>query len=99
MLLSDVGSLAINPSVYPSMTYDLIKDLAPVIMVSYSPHVLGVHPSVPVNSVKELIDYVKANPGKMNFATAGTGSAPHLAGVAFAQRAGITWTYSNELSS
>ena len=93
MLLSDVGSLAINPSVYPNMTYDLIKDLAPVIMVSYSPHVLGVHPSVPVNSVKELIDYVKANPGKMNFATAGTGSAPHLAGVAFAQRAGITWTY------
>ena len=93
MLLSDVGALSINPSVYPNMPYDPVKDFAPVIMVSYSPHVLGVHPSVPVNNIKELIDYAKANPGKMNFANSGTGGAPHLAAIAFAQRTGIQWTY------
>ncbi len=65
----------------------------PVGMVSYSPHAFGVHPSVPVNTVKELIDYAKANPGKLNFAISGTGGAPHLAGIAFAQRTGINWAY------
>ena len=93
MLLSDVGALSINPSVYANMPYDPVKDFAPVLMVSYSPHVLGVHPSIPVNSVKELIYYAKANPGKMNFANSGNGGAPHLAGIAFAQRTGISWTY------
>ena len=93
MLLSDVGALAINPSVYPNMPFDPVKDFAPVIMVAYSPHVLGVHPSVPVGSVRELIDYAKANPGKLNFANSGNGGAPHLAGIAFAQRTGISWAY------
>ncbi len=93
MLLSDVGALAISPSVYPSMPFDPIKDFAPVIMISYSPHVLAVHPSVPANSIKELIAFAKANPGKLNFANSGTGGAPHLAGVDFAQRADIKWTY------
>ena len=93
MLLSDVGALAISPSVYPGLPFDPIKDFAPVIMVSYSPHVLAVHPSVPANSIKELIAFAKANPGKLNFANSGTGGAPHLAGVDFAQRAGIKWAY------
>ena len=93
MLLSDVGALAISPSVYPSLPFDPIKDFAPVIMISYSPHVLAVHPSVPANSIKELIVFAKANPGKLNFANSGTGGAPHLAGVDFAQRADIKWTY------
>jgi tripartite-type tricarboxylate transporter receptor subunit TctC len=48
---------------------------------------------VPVNSVKELIDYAKANPGKLNFAISGIGGAPHLAGIEFAQRTGVQWTY------
>ena len=93
MLLSDVGAIAINPSVYPNMTFDPVKDFTPIIMVSYSPHVLAVHPSVPVNNVKELVAYAKANPGKLNFANSGTGGAPHLAGVDFAQRTGIQWAY------
>jgi len=70
-----------------------VKDFSPVVMVSYSPHVLAVHPSVPVSSVQELIAYAKANPGKMNFANSGTGGAPHLAGVDFAARTGIQWAY------
>ena len=93
MLLSDVGAIAINPSVYPNMPFDPVKDFAPVIMVSYSPHVLAVHPSVPANNVKELVEYAKANPGKLNFANSGTGGAPHLAGVDFAQRTGVQWAY------
>ena len=93
MLLSDVGALAINPSVYPEMTFDPAKDFSPIVMVSYSPHVLAVHPSLPVKDVKELIAYARANPGKLNFANSGTGGAPHLAGVEFAARTGVQWTY------
>ena len=93
VLLSDLGALAINPSVYPSMPFDPVKDFSPIVMVSYSPHVLAVHPSVPVNSVKELIEYARTNPGKLNFANSGTGGAPHLAGIEFAQRTGVTWAY------
>ncbi len=93
MLLSDVGALAINPSVYPNMAYDPVKDFSPVVMVSYSPHVLAVHPSVPATNVKELVAFAKANPGKLNFANSGTGGAPHLAGVDFAQRTGVQWAY------
>ena len=93
LLLTDLSVLSINQSVFANMPFDGIKDFSPVIMVAYSPHVLGVHTSVPVNSVKELIDYAKANPNKLNFAISGTGGAPHLAGIAFAQRTGIQWTY------
>jgi len=93
MLLSDVGALSINPSVYPDMTFDPAKDFSPIIMVSYSPHVLAVNPSLPVTSVKELVAYAKANPGKLNFANSGTGGAPHLAGVEFAERTGVQWVY------
>jgi tripartite-type tricarboxylate transporter receptor subunit TctC len=55
--------------------------------------VLAVHPSVPVKSVKELIAMAKAQPGKLNFAVSGIGGAPQLAGIEFAQRAGVKWTY------
>ena len=93
MLLSDVGALAINPSVYTNMPFDPARDFSPIVMVSYSPHVLAVHPSLPVGNVKELIAYARANPGKLNFANSGTGGAPHLAGVEFAARTGVQWTY------
>ena len=93
LFLSDMGALTINPSVYTSSPFDPVKDFAPVLMISYSPHVLAVHPSVPVNTVQELIAYAKANPGKLNFANSGTGGAPHLAGVEFAARTGVQWTY------
>jgi len=93
VLLADIGALAISPSVYPKLPFDPAKDFSPVTMISYSPHVLAVHPSVPVASVKELIAYAKANPNKLNFAISGIGGAPHLAGIEFASRAGIQWTY------
>ncbi len=93
VLLADIGALAISPSVYPKLPFDPAKDFAPVTMISYSPHVLAVHPSVPVASVRELVAYAKANPGKMNFAVSGVGGAPHLAGIEFAARTGVQWTY------
>src|SRR3954464_15828226 len=93
LLLTDVGGLVISASVYPQLPFNPARDFTPVLMVSYSPHVLAVHPSVPVKDVRELIAYAKANPGKLNFAMSGIGGAPHLAGIEFAQRTGVQWTY------
>lgn len=93
LLLTDLGGLVISASVYPKLPFDPSKDFSPVVMVSYSPHVLAVHPSVPVNNVRELVDYAKKNPGKLNFGISGIGGAPQLAGIEFAQRTGIQWTY------
>ena len=93
LLLTDVGGLVISPSVYPSLAFDPAKDFSPIIMVSYSPHVLAVHPSVGAKDVKELVAMAKAHPGKLNFAISGIGGAPHLAGIEFAQRTGVDWTY------
>ena len=93
LLVTDLGGLVISASVYPKLPFDPSKDFSPVVMVSYSPHVLAVHPSVRVSSVKELVDMAKAQPGKLNFAISGIGGAPQLAGIEFAQRTGIRWTY------
>ena len=75
------------------LPFDPSKDFSPVVMVSYSPHVLAAHPAQPFNSVPELIAFAKANPGKLNFAVSGIGGAPQLAGIEFAQRTGVNWTY------
>ena len=93
LLLTDLGGLVISASVYPKLPFNPSKDFSPVTMVSYSPHVLAVHPSVKANNVKELIAFAKANPGKLNFAISGIGGAPQLAGIDFAQRTGVNWTY------
>jgi len=75
-------------SVYAKLPYDLEKDLVPVTMVAMVPSVIVVHPKVPVNSVKELIEYAKANPDKLNFASAGNGTSHHLNGELFKIRTG-----------
>lgn len=93
LLLADIGSLAIAPSVFPQLAFDPVKDFAPVIMVAYSPHILAAHPSVPAKDAKELIALAKAKPNSLNFAISGIGGANHLAGIEFAMRSGIQWTY------
>jgi tripartite-type tricarboxylate transporter receptor subunit TctC len=90
-LLTDIGNLSIAPNVY-KLPFDILRDFAPVTTVSYSPHLLTTHPSVPVKTTRELIALAKASPGKLNFPT-GLGGAPHFAGMLFAQRTGISWTY------
>jgi tripartite-type tricarboxylate transporter receptor subunit TctC len=92
MLLADLGALTISPSIY-KLPFDPVKDFAPVTMVTYSPHLLAVHPSVPAKTVKELIALAKSKPGLLNFGVSGIGGAPHLAGVAFEAQTGVKWTY------
>jgi tripartite-type tricarboxylate transporter receptor subunit TctC len=93
LLLADIGSLAISPSVTTALPFDPVKDFAPVIMVAYSPHLLAVYPGVAAASVKELVALLKAKPDSMSFAVSGIGGANHLAGIDFAQRTGVKWTY------
>ena len=75
----------INPSMYSTIGYDPSKDFAPISLVAASPNVVMVHPSVPAKNLKELIDLIKANPGKYSYAQPATGSTPHLAGELFKQ--------------
>ena len=79
LCLMDVGNLSISPAMYTRLPFDILRDLTPVTMVSYSTHLVTVHPSVPVKNVGEVIALAKKNPGKLNFPTA-LGSAAHLAG-------------------
>jgi tripartite-type tricarboxylate transporter receptor subunit TctC len=92
LLMIDIGTLTISPSVFPKLAYDPIKDLAPITIVAVSPHALVVHPSVPANSVPELIAYAKANPDAINFANPGNGTLIQLAGEQFKALTGITMT-------
>ena len=89
LLFGGTSTLAINPAVYKDLRYDPVTSFAPVAMVSTSPFVLVVHPSVPVHSVGELVGYAKANPGKVNFGSAGVGTTPHLAGELFKSLTGV----------
>ncbi|MBL6454866.1 tripartite tricarboxylate transporter substrate binding protein [Belnapia sp. T6] len=89
-LLMGTSTLAINPGLQPNLTpKEPLKDLAPIGMVFRSAFVLHVHPGVPARSTAELIAWCKANPGKLNFGSSGTGAVNHLAQALFAQRAGI----------
>ena len=90
LLLGYTGTLAIGPSLYKNVGYDPRKDFAPIGMIGNAPSALVVHPSFPVKSVAELIAYAKANPGKVNFGSAGVGSVNHITGEYFARSAGIT---------
>jgi len=89
LLVGNIASLAMNVGLYSKMTYDPRKDLTPIIRTVAVNYVMTVHPSVPARSVKELIDHAKANPGKLSYGSAGSGSAPHLATELLKQRAGI----------
>jgi tripartite-type tricarboxylate transporter receptor subunit TctC len=75
----------VNPSMYSKIPYDPVKDFAPVTLVAASPNVISAHPSLPATTLKELVELVKANPGKYSFAQPSTGSTPHLAGELFKQ--------------
>ena len=93
LLMPDLGTLTIGPATTPRMPFDAVNDFAPVTMVAYAPYGLAVHPGLPVNTLQELVAYAKSNPGKINYATLGIGSASHLAGIDLAMRAGVDWTY------
>ena len=85
ILVVSTGFL-VNPSMYARVPYDPIKDFSPVTLVAASPNVVFVNPAVPATTLKELIDVIKANPGKYSFSQPATGSTPHLAGELFKLR-------------
>jgi len=89
LLLGYTGTLAIGPSLYRNAGYDPRKDFAPIGMIGSAPSSLVVHPSFPPRSVAELIAYAKANPGKVNFGSAGIGTVGHITGEYFAHATGI----------
>jgi len=89
LLLATTGVLAINPWIYPKLQYSPQKDFAPIINAAYTPNALVVHPSVKANSLQELIELAKAEPGKLTFASAGNGSTSHLCGETLQVEAGV----------
>ncbi|WP_238139338.1 Bug family tripartite tricarboxylate transporter substrate binding protein [Roseateles aquatilis] len=91
VMLCDVSALAISPSLYTKLAFDPSKDLKGVAMLAYSPHMLVVHPSVPANTLKELVELSKKS--KIDFAVTAMGSAPHLAGFQVASLTGAKWEY------
>jgi tripartite-type tricarboxylate transporter receptor subunit TctC len=93
LLMGTVGTHAINASLYAKMPYDHVKDFVPVILVAGVPNVLVVNPAVPAHSVSELIAYAKANPGKLNFASSGSGTSIHLSGELFKVSTGVQITH------
>src|SRR5689334_8090790 len=82
-------SYVVNPSLYAKIPYDPLKDFAPVSLAATSPNVLVVHPSIPANSVKELVTFLKANPGKHSFAHPGVGTTSQLSGEMFRHSQGL----------
>jgi tripartite-type tricarboxylate transporter receptor subunit TctC len=86
-------AIVINPTLQPDVPYDVFKNLQTVSIVSSSPEVLVISPALPVKTFPELVAYGKANPGKLNFASAGVGTTPHLAGEMFKLRTGIDATH------
>lgn len=93
LLMSSGGAVSINPFLYSKLPFDAEKDLVPVASVAVVRVYLVTHPSVPASSVRELVAYMKSNPGKLSFGSAGTGSSPHIAGEMFKRAAQVEATH------
>jgi len=92
-LLMAAGAHTLAPSLYAKLPYDIAKDFAPVSISAKSTYLLVLHPSVPANSVKELIALARAGPGRLNYASSGIGAPPHLAGEMFDTLANVKMTH------
>src|SRR3954454_3392136 len=92
-LVGTVATHAINPFIYSKLPYDTVKDFQPVSLIARLPNILVVHPSMPVNTVPELIAYLKANPDKMSYGSSGVGTSIHLAAELFKIKTGTTMTH------
>lgn len=93
LVMGHIGTLAVNPALYPKLSYDPMRSFEPVSGIANVHNMLVVHPDVPARTLEELIAYARQNPGKLNYASGGIGSAAHIAMVALADRAGITMTH------
>ena len=86
----NTSAISIAPSLYSKLNYDVLKDYAPVALTATVPLVLVINPGLPAKNVQELVAYAKANPGKMNYGSSGSGTITHLAGALFATQMGLT---------
>ena len=89
LLIASPSSILVNPILSPKAAFQPLRDLAPISKVTASPLVVAVHPSLGISTLKDMIAYLKQNPGKVNFASSGNGAAPHLAAVLFMRLAGV----------
>jgi tripartite-type tricarboxylate transporter receptor subunit TctC len=89
MVLGVTGPLTIAPSINAQLAYDPLRDLVPITLVAAVPSLIAIHPSVPARDLKELIALAKSQPGKLTFASAGTGTSVHIAGELFKSMAGV----------
>jgi tripartite-type tricarboxylate transporter receptor subunit TctC len=89
IMIHSVTSHNSNASVFPKLPYDTVKDFKPIVLIASVPHVIVVNPSLPVHTARELVDHAKANPGKLSYASFGTGSSSHLTGELFSLLTGI----------
>jgi tripartite-type tricarboxylate transporter receptor subunit TctC len=89
MLLLVIATNAINATLYNRLNFDFVRDIAPVAIIGHTPLVMEVHPSVPAKTVPDFIAYAKANPGKINMGSAGTGNATHVCGELFKMMTGV----------
>ena len=89
LLVSSVGPITVNPTLYSKLSFNPLTDLVPIVQIADAANVLVVHPSVPATTLEELIAFAKANPDKANYASTGVGTSSHLAGFMLAKRAGI----------
>jgi tripartite-type tricarboxylate transporter receptor subunit TctC len=93
LLLGTIATHGINPAIYPKINYDPVADFAPVAQFGSAPNVVVVPASLPVKSVKELADYMRARPGQVNYASSGNGTSAHLSGAMFVARENLKATH------
>ncbi len=89
LLLANTGTMVINPALYAKLPYDMLRDFAPVARTAQQPLALVVNPSVPAQDLRQFISYAKANPGRLNYASAGNGGISHLVPEMFKQATGL----------
>ena len=93
IIMGYLGSLAINPNLYPKLSYDAVKDFAPITLAAATTQAIVMHPSLPARNLKDLISLAKARPGQIAYASAGIGAPSHLAGELFKMMAGINMVH------
>ena len=89
LIVDSVGPIAVNPTLYPKLSYNPLTDLVPIVQIAEVPNVLVVHPSLPVKTFEEFVAYAKANPGKLNCSSTGIGTSSHLSCYILGKRAGF----------
>lgn len=93
LVIGSVGTHAVNQALYPNLSYNVLRDFQPVARLSEAPSILAVHPSLPVHSVKDLIELARTRPGQINYASAGAGTSTHLAAVLLEHLARIKFVH------